>query len=294
VLTPRKFPLQIVKRVPSSFDSEAWLFEIKHDGFRVLAIRDDGPPRLYTRNGYDISGRHQHITAALSALPAERSVLDGELVVLDEDGRSNFARLARGRTGTHYYAFDLMMLGDIDLRAKPLETRKAMLANLLQECDEPVRYCDHIVEKGKAFFDAVQKAGLEGMVAKRRNSAYAGVLNNDWLKIKCLRVHDFVIGGWISDNDKQIGALLLGEFIDGALRYVGQVGSPSDWRVMRAVARLVRACATSPFTDTITAPHARFCEPAFRASIEFLDFTDDGYLRSPAFRRFTDEVVSRI
>ena len=201
MLTPRKFPLQIVKRVPSSFDSKARLFEIKHDGFRVLAIRDDGPPRLYTRNGYDISGRHQHITAALAAFPTERFVLDGELVVLDEDGRSNFTKLARGRTGTHYFAFDLLMFGDADLRAKPLEMRKAMLAEGLQTCGEPVRYCDHIVGMGKAFFEAVSEAGLEGMVAKRRGSAYAGVLNDDWLKIKCLRVHDFVIGGWISNTN---------------------------------------------------------------------------------------------
>jgi bifunctional non-homologous end joining protein LigD len=85
----------------------------------VLAIRDDGPPRLYTRNGHDISSRHQHISAALSSLPAERFVLDGELVVLDEDGRSNFAKLARGRAGTHYYAFDLLQLGDADLRQRP-------------------------------------------------------------------------------------------------------------------------------------------------------------------------------
>jgi bifunctional non-homologous end joining protein LigD len=199
VLTPRKFPLQIVKRVPFSFDSKAWLFEIKHDGFRV-AIGDDGPPRLYTRNGYEISGRHQHITAALAAFPTERFVLDGELVVLDEDGRSNFAKLARGGTGTHYYAFDLLLLGDADLRAKPLDVRKAMLAGLLQSGGEPVRYCDHIIGVGNAFFNAVREAGLEGMVAKRRGSAYAGLLNDDWLKIKCLRVHDFVIGGWISKH----------------------------------------------------------------------------------------------
>jgi bifunctional non-homologous end joining protein LigD len=241
VLTPRKFPLQIVKRAsPSSFDSKAWLFEIKHDGFRVLAIRDDGPPRLYTRNGYDISRRHQHITAALAAFPTERFVLDGELVVLDEDGRSNFTKLARGRTGTHYYAFDLLLLGDADLRAKPLDVRKAMLAGLLGRGGEPVRYCDHIIGMGKAFFDAVREAGLEGMVAKRRGSAYAGVLNDDCSKSKCLRVHDFVIGGWISNTDKDVGALLLGEFIDGDLRYVGQVGSPSGSRVMRAVGRVLR------------------------------------------------------
>jgi hypothetical protein len=111
VLNPRNFPLQIVKRVSASFDGEEWLFEIKHDGFRVIAVRDGGPARLFTRNGYDINRRHQHIIAALSTLPAERFVLDGELVVLDEDGRSNFAKLAHGRTGTHYYGFDLLVFG---------------------------------------------------------------------------------------------------------------------------------------------------------------------------------------
>ena len=135
---------------------------------------------------------------------------------------------------------------------------------------------------------------LEGIVAKRRSSAYAGVLNDDWLKIRCLRVHDFVVGGWISDADKKIGALLLGEFIDGNLRYVGQVGSPSDWRVMRAVTRLLSPRATSPFSDAISDAAAKFCEPAFRAGVEFMDFTDDGFLRQPAFRRFSDEVISKI
>jgi bifunctional non-homologous end joining protein LigD len=220
VLDPPRFPLQIVKRVPAPFNGADWLFEVKHDGFRVLAIRDCGPPRLYTRNGYDISYRHQHIIAALAAIPTERFVLDRELIVLDDDGRSNFPKLARGRTGTHYYCFDLLVLGNADVRAKPLDLRKVMLANLLQGCAESVRYCDHIVGIGESFFEAVREAELEGMVAKRRGSEYTGGLNDDWLKIKCLRVHDFVIGGWISNPDKHIGALLLGEFVQGNLRYV--------------------------------------------------------------------------
>ena len=154
MLTPRKFPLQIVKRVPSSFDGEAWLFEIKHDGFLVLAIRDDGPPHLYTQkgmiSGISISPRHWR--------PFPRS--DLSLVVLDGDGRSNFTKLVRGRTGMDYYAFDLLLLGDADLRAKPLDVRKAMLAGLLRRGGEPARYCDHIIGMGKAFFDAVREAGL--------------------------------------------------------------------------------------------------------------------------------------
>jgi len=260
----------------------------------VIAIRDGGPARLFTRNGYDISRRHQHIIAVLSSSPAQRFVLSGELVVLDEDGRSNFAKLAHGRTGTRYYGFDLLVLEDADPRARRLESRKSMLADLLHDSSDAVRYCDHIIGTGRAFFEAVREAGLEGMVAKRRASKYAGVLNDDWLKVKSMRVHDFVVGGWISDTDHSIGALLLGEFVNGDLRFVGQVRSQFDSRVLSAVRRLLTPRATSPFRDEITASDAKFCEPAFRASVEFLDFTDDGYLRSPTFRRFTDEVVSRI
>ena len=134
VLAAHQFPPQIVRRVPTSFDGKDWLFEIKHDGFRMLAIRDGGPTRLFTRNGYDFTRRNRLIAAALDAFPVERFVLDGELVVLDDDGRSNFAKLAHGRTGTHYFAFDLLLLGDADLRPKPLDVRKATLATLLQGC----------------------------------------------------------------------------------------------------------------------------------------------------------------
>jgi bifunctional non-homologous end joining protein LigD len=199
-----------------------------------------------------------------------------------------------GEPETHYYGFDLLMLGDDDLRARPLEARKTMLADLLHGSSDAVRYCDHVVGEGKAFFDSVRQAGLEGMVAKRRASKYTGALNDDWLKVKCMRVHDFVVGGWISDTDQSIGALLLGEFVDGDLRYVGQVRSPSDSRVMSAVRRLLIPRAISPFRDEMNDLEAKFCEPAFRASVEFLDFTDDGYLRHPAFRRFADELFSKI
>lgn len=171
MLSPCDFPLQIVRRAPVAFDGDDWLFEIKHDGFRVLAIRYSGPPRLYTRNGYDLSRRHQEIIAALAALPAERFVLDGELVLLDDDGRSNFARLARGRIGTHYYAFDLLQLGAADLRARRLELRKAKLAKLLERCADPLRYCDHIIGRGRDFFELVCEAGLEGIRRHGRKAA---------------------------------------------------------------------------------------------------------------------------
>ncbi len=200
MLRPNEFPLQIVKRCREPFDGDEWLFEIKHDGFRVLAIRDGGSARLFTRNGYDISRRHRQITERQNELLAERFVLDGEMVVLDDDGRSNFAKLAHGQTGSHYYAFDILMLGNDDLRDLPISERKAILKTLVSECDA-VRYTDHVVGIGREFFDVVKQAGLEGMVAKRRASKYSGTLTDDWLKVKCLRTHDFI--GWRMDSGRR-------------------------------------------------------------------------------------------
>ncbi len=217
-LRPYQFPPQIVKRARKPFDGGDWLCEIKHDGFRGMAIRDGGPTRLFTRNGYEISAKHANITSQLNALHAKRFVIDGELVVLDGDGRSNFAKLMFGRTGTHYFAFDLLWLDNADQRPHPLERRKSVLQDLLGSSD-PVRFCDHVAGCGKAFYEVVREAGLEGMVAKRRRSAYRGGLAGDWLKVKCLRTHGFVVGGWIPapGSSRRVAALLLGEFTDGAL-----------------------------------------------------------------------------
>jgi bifunctional non-homologous end joining protein LigD len=173
MLAPAQFPVQIVKLVPKPFDGDDWLFEIKHDGFRILAIRDGALTRLYTRNGRDITRGHRHLIEELEALREKRFVLDAELVVLDDDGRSNFSRLMNGRIGTHFYVFDLLLLGRKDFRSLPLEGRKTALRNLLgakAKNRDPVRLCDHIIGHGKAFFETVKQAGLEGMVAKRLQS----------------------------------------------------------------------------------------------------------------------------
>jgi bifunctional non-homologous end joining protein LigD len=128
--------------------------------------------------------------------------------------------------------------------------------------------------------------------SKRRHSPYAGELNGDWLKVKCMRVHDFVVGDGLRTAIVGSALVLLGEFVDGYLRYVGQVCSPSDSRLIRAAARVLIPCADSPFKDAVGGSGARFCEPALRVGVEFLDFTDDGYLRRPAFRRLDNELTT--
>jgi bifunctional non-homologous end joining protein LigD len=142
--------------------------------------------------------------------------MDGELVVLDDDGRSSFAKLMFGRAGSHYFAFDLLLLEETDLRAQALEWRKAILQTLLGSPD-PVRYRDHITGSCKAFFELVRQAGLEGGWSRRAVSHdIKGRLTDDWLKVRCLRTLDFVVGGWIPDGSRfgHIRALLRGEFFD--------------------------------------------------------------------------------
>jgi ATP-dependent DNA ligase len=192
-----------------------------------------------------------------------------------------------GRKGTHVFAFDLLAVGQTDLRPYALEVRKSVLRELLGQCD-PVRYCDHVLGSGKSFFELVREAGLEGMVAKRRQSSYRGCLTGDWLKVKCQRTHHFVVGGWIPHfrDSRRIGALLLGGFFDDALHYVGRVDSGFDQKTIGEIANALTTRGDSPFREPISEPNARFCEPVLRVPIEFADFTDDGLLRRPSFSRF--------
>ncbi len=285
MLAPSQFPLQLVKLVPKPFDGDDWLFEIKHDGFRVVAIRDGASTRLYTRNGRDITRGHRQLIEELDSLKEKRFVLDGELVVLDDDGRSNFSRLMNGRIGTHFYVFDLLLLGRKDFKSLPLEGRKIALKNLLgtkHKNGDSVRLCDHIIGHGKAFFETIKEAGLEGMVAKRRQSLYHGRLTDDWRKVKCMRLHHFVVGGWAED----FGAVLIGEHVDGQLRYLGKVASGFDICKLESITRKLSPRKASPFADPTPEADVQFCEPTVRVPVQFLAVTESGYLRHASLRLF--------
>ena len=186
------------------------------------------------------------------------------------------------RIGTHYFAFHLLWLDDADLRPHPLERRKSILQDLLGSRD-PVRYCDHVLGSGKAFYEMVREAGLEGMVAKRRRSAYRGGVTGDWLKVKCLRTHEFVVGGWIlaHGNASRIAALLLGEFMDGTLHYVGKVDTGFDAKTRHDIGDVLEMRADSPFEESVPEPDAVFCEPNMRVPIEFARFYGDRPVAPP-------------
>src|SRR5262249_31566619 len=216
-----------------------WLYEIKYDGVRALAIRDGGSVRIFGRSGLEATVNYPEVVLALGKLPFTRFVLDGEIIAFDRDGRPSFQALQR-RIQAHdrgqiaamalvdpapYYIFDLLAFDRFDLRGHALETRKELLRRMIRG-EGLLRYSDYHTGIGRAFDDAVAELGLEGVVAKRLNSSYQAGRGGGWLKIKCPRVERFVIGGWTEPAGSRVhfGALLAGQYeAPGVLRFVGRV-----------------------------------------------------------------------
>ncbi len=226
-VTARRQPFTLATLAEQPFSDPAWLFEIKYDGVRVLASRRGDRVELYGRSGQDTTSRYPEVVRALRALPVDSFVIDGEIVALDDAGRPSFQRLqprmaltdpreiermAVQRPAIGVF-FDCLMLDDRDLRKLPLVDRKECLRLLVPSLGA-VRYGDHVVEEGKAFFDLASEQRLEGMVAKRARSVYSGARTRDWIKIKCQRRQEFVIGGYTDPQGSRghFGALHLGVY----------------------------------------------------------------------------------
>ncbi|MGC1678186.1 MAG: DNA ligase D, partial [Candidatus Binataceae bacterium] len=300
------FPLMLAKLADKPFDSDKWLFEVKYDGVRVLAIRDAGTIQLFARSGTDITNRYPEVVLALKAHPFDRFAIDGEIVAVDDDGRPDFqllqtrmhvndprqiARLSYA-VPVRYFVFDLLAFDRYDARPLPLDQRKQLLSELIMG-DGPIRYCDHVVARGKDFYHAVAEHHLEGMIAKLRSSPYRGARNGDWLKVKCPLIRNFVIAGYTDPGGTRthFGALLLGQYErDGALRFTDNVGTGFNRDLLRKLhAMLVeRAQSSSPFrkvrpNEPSPAKDAHFVRPDMVGKIKFSEWTDHGGVRQPSF-----------
>jgi bifunctional non-homologous end joining protein LigD len=294
-----------------AFSDPAWLFEIKYDGVRVLATRDGARVALHGRAGQDFTARYPEVVTALRALPLTRFVLDGEVVALDEAGRPSFQRLQnrmhltrpadveRGRSTVPVSAvfFDALALEDRDLRQLPLLERKACLA-LTVPARGVIRFGDHVVARGEAFYEAAAEQRLEGILAKRADSRYTGGRTREWLKIKCHLRQEFVIGGWTDPQGARgwFGALHLGVYEGDRLVYVCKVGTGFDEATLRLVwdrmQSLVRK--TSPFdAGTPTGRGHHWIEPTLVCEVRFSEWTDDGGVRHPAFLGLRDDKPAR-
>lgn len=295
--------LQLATLVPAAPDGDDWLHEIKLDGYRLAARVEAGRVRLTTRNGIDWTERFGAIASALAALPVDRALLDGEVVALGSDGISSFRSLqealSAGRTEPLvYHAFDLLHLDDHDLRNVAQIERKATLARLLRawqrDANHPIRYTDHIVGKGSAFHAKACALGLEGIISKRPDAPYRATRGRHWLKTKCTRHADLVVGGYTAPKGSRsgFGALLLGAYDGESLRYAGRVGSGFGERTLRALhARLeTLRRSSSPFSDTVPdARSARWVEPTLVVEVAFTERTREGRLRHPTYRGLRED-----
>ena len=210
-----------------------WLYELKFDGIRAIAVKDGKKISLISRNGNKLDTRFPEIAAAVKDLPVRDCVIDGEAVALDEDGRSSFQLLQalemEGRKAPLLlYVFDLLQLNGKSLLRLPLEQRKEVLAKICENVGDPIRYSGEITGDVKSLLAEVKHRGLEGLIGKQRNSVYEpGRRSGMWIKLKCVNEQEFVIGGYTppGGSRKHFGAILVGYYDDRKLKFAGKVGS---------------------------------------------------------------------
>jgi bifunctional non-homologous end joining protein LigD len=287
--------------VNEPFGRAGWLFEVKWDGYRAIAEIADGTVRLYSRNLLSFADKFKTVTDELRGFGHD-AVLDGEIVVLDAEGKSHFQLLQKyQKTGAGtlaYYAFDLLYLDGEDLRSRPLVQRKKMLTPLLND-NGIVRLSEHVVEEGDGLFRAATEQGLEGIMAKDGASPYyEGLRSKAWLKIKTRRRQEAVIGGFTRPRGSRrgLGSLVLGVFEDGKFVYVGHAGGGFNERSLAEVrARLEPLIqSTCPFAKMPkTNTPARWVKPKLVCEIAFQEWTGDGVMRQPIFLGLREDKSAR-
>jgi bifunctional non-homologous end joining protein LigD len=293
--------------VSKAFDDPDWLFEIKWDGYRAVAFIEDGGVRLVSRNQNDLTAQFSELGSLPHFVNAERAILDGEIVALDEEGRPSFS-LMQQRTGFQpgkrrlarregvpviYYAFDLLYLDGLDLRRVALEQRKQLLQDRIK-VGGVIQFSDHYAEKGLALFEAAKQRGLEGILAKKRSSVYQEKRANDWLKIKITQRQECVVGGYTDPEGSReyFGALVLGLYDEQRrLIHVGQVGTGFDQKTLQEMFARLQGLKTkqNPFYGEIGGLRkVQFVRPELVAEIKFAEWTHESAeggmkLRAPVF-----------
>jgi DNA ligase D-like protein (predicted ligase) len=283
------------------FSDPGWLFERKLDGVRTLAMYDADGTRLVSRNRNDVTASYPEVVTALqdalSGGPTD-AVLDGEVVAFDGD-RTSFSRLQQrihlsgarriAATGVPvvYYAFDLLRWDGHDATRVPLVERKALLRDAIRWRD-PLRYGEHVAGAGEELFERACANGWEGVIAKRATSRYTSGRSTDWLKLKCIREQEMVVGGFTEPSGARagLGALLVGYYDAGQLRYGGKVGTGFTSAVLRELRASLEdiEVSGSPFVDPPREPGAHWVRPDLVVSVTFGEWTDAGRLRHPSYR----------
>ncbi len=272
------------------FSDPGWIYERKLDGIRGVAIRSGRELRLLSRNDLSMNERYPEVAAALVAQRQSRFVVDGEVVAFS-GSRTSFETLARrGERGVRvfYYLFDLLWLDGYDVRPLPLRARKRLLRDAI-EFGDPLRFTPHRNRDGERFFAEACRKGWEGLIAKRADSPYSSSRSRDWLKFKCDRSQEMVIGGYTppKGSREELGALLLGHHRDGELVYAGKVGTGFTREILEDLAAKLHPLRRDdpPFADAgeIKERGVTWVEPELVAQIGFTEWTRYGRMRHPRF-----------
>ena len=291
------------------FSGPDWVFELKYDGYRLIAGREGGDATLISRNGNDLTPTFPEIARAIGGLPYEGLVLDGEVVVHDERGMQSFGRLQkRGRLQNRrdiaraelelpaaFYGFDLLALAGTDLRDLPLLQRKALLLDVLPPVG-PLRFSDHVVEQGHALWAQVGELRLEGIVAKQADSKYVGGRSRSWYKIPAIRTEDFVVVGFTDSAAGRpgFGALHLARFVGGTLTWVGSVGTGFSEAQMNSLRATLGPLEDATVREVLVGgpPRARahhWVRHELVAEVTFRELTGGGMVRHASFVRVRDD-----
>jgi bifunctional non-homologous end joining protein LigD len=317
---PRDVKVMLAEARDEPFTTDDWLFELKLDGYRLLAAKRGNDVVLLTRNGLDYTDVFPEVVRAMKALPHDACILDGEVVVMDAQGKPSFARLQRRGRLTNpldvgqaavdlpatFFAFDLVAFDDYDLRGVPLVERRRLLTEIVPRLGA-VRGLDYIAREGDLMFREVTKLGLEGIIAKRADSTYTPRRSASWLKIKAERTGDFVIVGYTQPKGTRafIGALQLAEFVEGRLCYVGRVGTGMDDETLRELIALIspdirrdapcHGMAVTPGAEPLPSEKipetttTTWVEPHYVCEVRYREMTPDGLLRHSSFVRLRSD-----
>ena len=296
---PEFVPPMMAESAKKPFDSPDWIFEIKLDGYRAITVFDDaGKPHLWSRNGLSLEGKFPAIAKAVSKLKLRSTVLDGEIVAVDENGIPRFQLLQRFQkqptAPTLYYVFDVLRSNGVDFTGKTILERRALLEKILKPA-AGIQLGSYVEAEGKALFELAKKKGMEGIIAKRKEGIYRpGKRTSDWLKIKARLQQEFVICGFTAPKGsrKHLGAVVLGAYTGGKLRHYGYAGSGFSEKGLKDAVERMKPLLTdkSPFVNPPNIKEKiQWVQPKLVCEIEYAELTADDQLRQTTFLGWRDD-----